>query len=68
MIEDGYKKAKRILDHVFSNGIENKKAVYDKIEFLNSLKPKKEMRLTGDIVFNNLTKVTRLVTKTKIIE
>lgn len=68
MIEDGYKKAKLVLDYVFSGGVEDKQAVYDKIEFLNSFKPKKEMRLTGDIAINNIAKVTRMLTKSKIIE
>ncbi len=68
MIEDGYKKAKLVLDYVFSGGVEDTQAVYDKIEFLNSFKPKKEMRLTGDIAINNIAKVTRMLTKSKIIE
>lgn len=66
MFEAGYKKAKHILDFVFSCGTENVENVYEKIEVLNSMRPKKQMRLTGDIVFNNLTKITRRFATTEI--
>ena len=67
MLEDGYKKAKRVLEYVFSEGIDNKTAVYERIEFLNSLKPKKQARFTCDIVYNDVSKIARRIAKTEVV-
>ena len=68
MLEDGYKKTKHILSFIFSDGMDNRKSIYEKIAYMNSLKPKNELRLTGDIVINNIAKLTRTITKSKVID
>ena len=66
MLEDGYKKAKRVLKYVFADGTEDIEAVYDHIAVMNSIKPNKQIRLTGDIVVNKISKLTRIITTPKI--
>ena len=59
MIDDGYKKAKRILDYVFINGIEDTESIYLRIADLNEMNADRHLRITGDIVVSNMNKVTK---------
>lgn len=68
MFEDGYKKAKSILDFVFSSGTDNIDYIYSQIETLNSFNPRKQIRITGDVAINNLNKLAKRLTHRKIIE
>lgn len=68
MFEDGYKKAKSILDFVFSSGTEDVEKIYSQIEVLNSFNPKKQIRITGDVAINNLNKVAKRLTHKRVIE
>ena len=68
MFDDGYRKTKAILDDVFSEGTENLGVIYEKIRKMNARRPEKEMRLTADIVLNNLTRITRKFTKPEVNE
>lgn len=67
MFENGYIKARQILEYVFINGKENLNEIYKRTKFLSSLRPKKQARLTVDIVANNVTKVTRKFAKTEVL-
>lgn len=68
MLENGYVKAKRILEYVFSNGVDDLEEIYSKIAYMNSLKPKKQPRLTADIAANSITKVARKFARIQICE
>ncbi|MGN1234548.1 MAG: patatin-like phospholipase family protein [Christensenellaceae bacterium] len=59
MIRKGYETAKAIFSLVFSDGVEDVPAVYGKIKSLNALHKEGEIRLTGDVVFNNMTRIIR---------
>ncbi|MBE6956101.1 MAG: hypothetical protein E7450_01435 [Ruminococcaceae bacterium] len=68
MIHAGYKRAKSVLDFVFSSGIENVEAVHTQIETLNSLRPNSQLRLTSDVVVKGLNKVAQRLTKRNVIQ
>ena len=68
MIESGYKSAKSVLDLVFSDGVENVEKIYSHIESLNNINNKRHIRITGDVVINNLNKFAKWFTKRKIID
>ena len=67
MIDEGYRKAKRILDYVLANGMEDTTTIYARIEDLNALNNNRSLRLTGDVVVNNMNKITKkFMRKTEI--
>ena len=60
MIEEGYSKTKRIMAFVFANGVDEIESVYKKIEALNALNGNKNVRrISGDIIVDNMNKVTK---------
>ncbi|MCL2456986.1 MAG: patatin-like phospholipase family protein [Defluviitaleaceae bacterium] len=59
MLDEGYSKAKQILDYVFVNGIEDIDSIYSKINDLNSTNTNRNLRITGDVVVNNMNKITK---------
>jgi predicted acylesterase/phospholipase RssA len=56
MITAGYERSSTIFDMIFKNGTDDLDYIYEKICFLNMLKKGKELRITGDIVLNNINK------------
>ena len=66
MIEEGYDKTKAVLQDVFRNG-NNDIEYINKIIIENNKRHKKEnKRITADVVFTNLNKITQKITKRKI--
>lgn len=66
MIEEGYEKTKTVLQDVFRNG-NNDIEYINKIIVANNNSHKKESkRITADVVFTNLNKITQKITKRKI--
>lgn len=60
MIDEGYAKAKRILEFVLSKGIDDTDAIYSRIEDLNAMNATgRSFRITGDVIVNNMNKITR---------
>jgi len=59
MLNEGYTKTKRVLDFCFADGINATRTIYSKIEELNAKNNEKSLRITGDIVVNNMNKVVR---------
>ena len=68
MFADGYKKARSVLEFVFSKGVSDADAVCSRIASLNDLNPQKKPRLTGDIAIRNLNKIIKKVTGRKMTE
>jgi predicted acylesterase/phospholipase RssA len=68
MEEQGYKKAKAIMDFVFADGFENTAKVYEKIEALNAMHSVKIHRTTSEIISDNFDKLKKRLAKKKIIE
>ncbi len=68
MIDRGYRKAKAILDFVFSKGREDVAEVLGKIEELNALTRTRTVRMTGDVALDNLNRVCQLLTKRKFVD
>lgn len=66
MIVEGYEKANDILSRAFAKGIENKEFVYAFIKKENASK-KSSIRVTADVIFTNVNKITQKVTKRKIV-
>lgn len=67
MMEEGYKRTKRILSVVFSDGVDNLNTIYQRINDMNSENPKKVIRLTGDVVVTNMNKILKKFIKNKRI-
>lgn len=67
MMEKGYTHTKQMLSYVFANGIEDLDYIYARIEDLNSLNSKKKLRITGDVVVDNMNKVAQKMTRRKIV-
>lgn len=67
MIEHGYNKGKFILKSIFAEGTDNLDFIYNAIEFLNKKEKKGSFRLTVDVLGTNLNKITKKLTRRKII-
>ena len=63
MIDEGYSKAKRVLDYVLIKGIDDVDSVYSGIESLNAMNTNKNIRISGDIIVNNMNKITKKLMK-----
>lgn len=60
MIEEGYAKTKRMLGFVFANGVNDTDSIYKKIDDLNAMNTGKNVRrITGDMIVDNMNKVTK---------
>jgi predicted acylesterase/phospholipase RssA len=59
MMDEGYAKAQRILQNVFENGPADLPAIYAKIEAMNAAHSNKNLRITGDIIVNNMNKIAK---------
>ncbi len=69
MIEEGYKRTKEMLSAVFLEGVDNLDVIYERIGRINSLNPQKVIRLTGDVVVNNMNNLLKkFVRKKRILE
>lgn len=58
MTSEGYTKAKKIIQYVFADGTD-KLSVVPRIEALNSTETSKSLRITGDIIVNNMNKIAK---------
>lgn len=67
MMEEGYRRTKRILSDIFAAGTEDLEAIYQEIEQINSRDDKKKVRITGDVVVTNMNKVVKRVIRHKRI-
>ena len=67
MMDERYRRTKRILSDIFAAGTEDLEAIYQKIEQINSRDDKKKVRITGDVVVTNMNKVVKRVIRHKRI-
>lgn len=67
MMDEGYRRTKRILSDIFAAETEDLEAIYQKIEQINSRDDKKKVRITGDVVVTNMNKVVKRVIRHKRI-
>jgi len=63
MINSGYEQSKAIFEIIFKNGSDDFDYIYQKMAFLNAMQKDKQLRITGDIVVNNINKVLKRITK-----
>ncbi len=68
MENQGYIKAKAIMDFVFADGPENLESIYSKIEALNAINTRRIHRSTADVIHDNYEKLKKWLTKKKIVE
>ncbi len=66
MITCGYERTKQILLDILSDGYDNLKRIYDKIEARNRNECRSR-RITGDVVVTNINKLAQKIAKRKII-
>ena len=67
MIDEGYNQSKQILESIFMKGKDDIASIHSGIEKLNSQHEKRSLRITGDVVVNNMNKITKKLVKRKII-
>ncbi len=67
MIDEGYKKAKNVLSYIFSDGFDDKESINSKILLMNQISENKKVRITGDVLVNNLNRITKKILKKKIV-
>ena len=68
MINEGYTRGRRILDYILINGIDDIDSIYSRIEDLNAMNTNKSLRITGDVIVNNMNKITkRLIKRMEIL-
>ena len=66
-IKDGYERTNEILSGIFVEGHDNLEFIYKKIEEMNQSNKGNSLRITGDIFVTNLNKITKRLTKRKIL-
>lgn len=67
MLQEGYQKADWICSRLFENGYEDVDYVLRQNHILQKYHPEKHIRLSGDIIVNNMNKVLHKLIKRKII-
>lgn len=67
MIEEGYTRAKSILQSILSEGYKNTKQIYDAIEYNNVHSKNRKVRITGDLIVTNINKLAQRIAKRKIV-
>ncbi len=67
MIVSGYDRAHYLLRNILSNGYEDLDSIYHSIEFMNRNMKNNSLRLTGDVLVTNLNRITKKLTKRKIL-
>jgi len=63
MIAEGYRQSKEIFEILFGKGTDDFERIHNRISFINSLQSDKQLRITGDIVVNNINKLLKLLVK-----
>lgn len=63
MLNEGYERTKRILSEIFSDGVDNMDAIYQRIDQANAAEKKKKVRITGDVVVTKMNKVVKKVVR-----
>jgi predicted acylesterase/phospholipase RssA len=61
MIKTGYEHSHNVFEVIFKNGIDDLEHIYKQIAFFNSLQNEKQLRITGDVVVNNINKILKKV-------
>lgn len=68
MMEEGYERAKAVLDRVFADGVDNLPKVYEHIRELDAEHPERKLRVTVDVAIGCLNKMTKFISKRRIID
>jgi predicted acylesterase/phospholipase RssA len=61
MMKAGYEHSKAIFEIVFKNGVDDLDYIYKQTSFLNSLQNERQLRITGDVVVNNINKILKKI-------
>lgn len=67
MIQEGYKKADEVCRRLFENGYEDVEYILRENAVLQKYHKEKHIRISGDIIVNNMNKVMQKLIKRKII-
>ncbi|MCL1831444.1 MAG: patatin-like phospholipase family protein [Oscillospiraceae bacterium] len=61
MFKTGYEHAKSIFEVIFENGTDDLAYIYRQIAMFNSCQSEKQLRITGDVVVNNINKILKKI-------
>jgi NTE family protein len=61
MLQAGYEQSVPILEMIFKNGADDLDYIYSKVAIYNALKNEGKLRITGDVVLNNINKFMKKV-------
>lgn len=59
MLDEGYRRANRLLSYGFSDGTDNIQSIYSNITKLDAANSNKQLRVTGDVIVTNINKLTQ---------
>jgi predicted acylesterase/phospholipase RssA len=65
MLAQGYKQSKEVFEILLSNGTDDFEHIHKRIAFINGLQGETQLRITGDIVVNNINKLLRQLVHVK---
>ncbi len=68
MMEEGYERAKAVLDRVFADGVDNLPKIYEHIKEIDGEHPERKLRVTVDVAIGCLNKMAKFISKRKIID
>ncbi|MBQ7363864.1 MAG: patatin-like phospholipase family protein [Clostridia bacterium] len=68
MMQEGYERAKEVLDRVFAEGTDNLPKIYGHIKELDDEHPERKLRVTVDVAIGCLNKMAKFISKRKIID
>jgi len=63
MLDEGYAMTKRILDYIFIGGKDDIESIYSQISAVNAMNTSKSIRISGDVIVNNMNKLTKRLMK-----
>ncbi len=67
MIQSGYNTTKEVLSKAFAKGYDNLEHIYSYIKEQKEKTPPRAVRITGDMLVSNINKITKKITKQKIL-
>ena len=67
MIQEGYDRTMYLLKSILSEGYDNLDYIYRTIGYMNKGTKNSSLRITGDVLVTNINKITRKLTRRKVL-
>lgn len=67
MIGEGYRKTFEVLSYIFDGSLDDKEIINSRKSLMNQLSENKRIRITGDVLVNNLNRLTKKLLKKNVV-